>query len=533
MMMGREEVVKADLIAQTALQHFSSLGKSPLTSFSSSSAPPEFTVIASFVVESEDKKAFYPLCTASGTKCLGAKEVAEAMPGTVLKDSHAEILARRAFNRFLLNLIKRREESSSTTLSLEASKEDTMLNELLIPVENDSKDNVGRSMTASDTTTTTAAASYRWNSEWKLHLYISDSPCGDASIYERRGRWKELGRELNAEPINKSYTGANNMNFNFTGAKLLSVAKEGHEQRIGCMRLKSGRSDIPDRCRTTCYSCSDKIAKWAVVGVQSALVSTLIEPIYLNSIVVSSDPLSSREAQFEALHRAILSRTEQARSLAQLNVTNTCAVLISSCVYVFSKSAMDSKMDQALDGNDGTQAKKQRTDSVDGNICTGSGNMKLEKKNMQRKGLKPRPAGSSLNWILNECGENEDCRIELTQALSGLRMGITAKTINEMKKAMQDLSTSSSCTFPDKLYKIVSRLSPVSFASLYEKVLKIVNTRGNKDGDDEGSNTDNNNPGETTMMEKYSKWKALAVVQNNLKDIFLSSEKFKQWRGGA
>ena len=54
---------------------------------------------------------------------------------------------------------------------------------------------------------------------------------------------------------------------------------------------------------------------------------------------------------------------------------------------------------------------------------------------------------------------------------------------------MQDLSTSSSCTFPDKLYKVVSRLSPVSFASLYEKVLKIVNTRGNKDSDDEGSNT--------------------------------------------
>ena len=76
-------------------------------------------------------------------------------------------------------------------------------------------------------------------------------------------------------------------------------------------------------------------------------------------------------------------------------------------------------------------------------------------------------------------------------------------------------------------------MSPVSFASLYEKVLKIVNTRGNKDSDDEGSNTDSNNPGETTMMEKYSKWKALAVVQNNLKDIFLSSEKFKQWRGGT
>ena len=51
-------------------------------------------------------------------------------------------------------------------------------------------------------------------------------------------------------------------------------------------------------------------------------------------------------------------------------------------------------MDQALDGNDGTQARRNSiTDSVDGNICTVSGNMKLEKKNKRRKSLKPRPAG--------------------------------------------------------------------------------------------------------------------------------------------
>lgn len=69
-----------------------------------------------------------------------------------------------------------------------------------------------------------------------FHLYMSDSPCGDASIF------------------------SDGNNLTFTGAKPTFGWKE-KTQQTGVLRTKSGRSDIPVSHRSTSMSCSDKIAR--------------------------------------------------------------------------------------------------------------------------------------------------------------------------------------------------------------------------------------------------------------------------------
>ena len=130
----------------------------------------QFTVLASIVAYKKTREEVRVLSIATGTKCCGHSLIDNYVPGSILVDSHAEILSRRGFIRYLLNTIRLCLEDPSLELS----------DDVLIERKGD-----------------------RWGfkDSWEVFLYVSDPPCGDCAIYDRDDHGKQ--------------------SMNFTGAKLL------------------------------------------------------------------------------------------------------------------------------------------------------------------------------------------------------------------------------------------------------------------------------------------------------------------------
>ncbi len=73
----------------------------------------------------------------------------------------------------------------------------------------------------------------------------------------------------------------------------------------GVMRTKPGRADSPP---TLSMSCSDKIAAWNVLGIQGALASRLLQPIYIDRVIVGEVEQPMHHAILEDCHRALYDR---------------------------------------------------------------------------------------------------------------------------------------------------------------------------------------------------------------------------------
>lgn len=90
-------------------------------------------------------------------KCLPARSVPQAR-GYVLHDWHAEILAIRAFNRFLV------QECHSMAKSPEATS------------------HILRRRTASEISSGRGVQPFTLHDHVKIYMYCSEAPCGDASM---------------------------------------------------------------------------------------------------------------------------------------------------------------------------------------------------------------------------------------------------------------------------------------------------------------------------------------------------------------
>lgn len=232
----------------------------------------EWTVYAAIVALRNDE--LWVLSAATGTKCT-----AHRSNGNILHDCHAEVLARRGLLRLFWMEIQRKPKPKS-----EKTGEGTV-NDLL-EMTSDKK--------------------FQLRSDISLHLYISDSPCGDAAIYGTHSGQLFTG----AKVVVSADTG---ITTNQCGGshQLLHGAPVAREdiQLLAKLRSKSGRSNIPSHLRSTSMSCSDKIVKWCVLGLQGSLLSKFMTPVGLSSVIVSRDPRDANN-QKDSLLRAIPQRVQ-------------------------------------------------------------------------------------------------------------------------------------------------------------------------------------------------------------------------------
>ncbi|KAG5345879.1 ADAT1 deaminase, partial [Acromyrmex heyeri] len=235
----------------------------------------EWTVLSGIVLKNADC-SLSVVALATGTKCLGNSELSKGSQeekGSRLSDSHAEVLSRRAFIRYLYDQIDLTLNDSGSAIF---SRNDKNKIEL--------------------------------NSNISFHFFSSQTPCGDCSIFpklETNGpspcKIRRVNKDANGHGIVESYY----KDVHRTGAKCVKgeEAQDPHlpgadYHIVGPLRTKPGRGDP-----TSSLSCSDKIAKWLVLGLQGSLLSLLIPPIKLESITIGGDSPFSLDAMERGLYK--------------------------------------------------------------------------------------------------------------------------------------------------------------------------------------------------------------------------------------
>ncbi|KAL9114912.1 MAG: hypothetical protein Q9227_001155 [Pyrenula ochraceoflavens] len=176
--------------------------------------------------------------TSTGTKCLPTS-VIPAANGLMLHDSHAEILALRGLNAFILadlqNILSLPSQSSAFLHSNPDPRSD--------------------------------ARPFVLNSSLSIHLFVTSPPCGDASMeFLISSRPSE-----DAQPWT-------NPTSNLQG--------RGYFSDLGVVRRKPARGDAE---QTLSKSCSDKLAVRQVTGLWNTIVSIFVEPAWLTSLVLPTE----------------------------------------------------------------------------------------------------------------------------------------------------------------------------------------------------------------------------------------------------
>ncbi|CZT08102.1 hypothetical protein WAI453_002260 [Rhynchosporium graminicola] len=206
-------------------------------------------------IVAQGKNGLVCLAVATGMKCLPQNKIAQAQ-GVTLHDWHAEVLAIRSFNRFLL------EECHALALSGSLSSDYVRLRPERERTEMDFQP-------------------FTLREGVSLHMYCSEAPCGDSSM--------ELTMAAQDDATPWAVPSANDTERNLSELGVLHG--RGYFSALGLVRRKPSRPDAPP---SLSKSCSDKIALKQSTSLLSSVTSLLISPqnVYLDSLVLPSSQYS-------------------------------------------------------------------------------------------------------------------------------------------------------------------------------------------------------------------------------------------------
>ncbi|PVU94748.1 hypothetical protein BB561_002289 [Smittium simulii] len=280
----------SEIISSCVFKKYNSLPKKGKPAKKNESST-EWTILAGIVKQDQDE--FECVSLATGTKCLGGGSLSKF--GDLVNDSHAEILAKRSFILYLIDQIN---DLISPTYNNDSI---FYLNEKSDPDEhNPCETNIFKFL----------------NRRLKLknvyfHFYSSQCPCGDASTssllsslidsnktskdqiasdpqIKRKNSTSEYNNiekfSINGDHTKKNKRFKENDYTNSKDSEIKILRGRENLLKLNSLRTKPGRFDADS---TLSMSCSDKIALWNVTGIQSSIMSTLLDPIYLHSIIIS------------------------------------------------------------------------------------------------------------------------------------------------------------------------------------------------------------------------------------------------------